>query len=234
MLRIWAFHPGANEWRHLCSGVLFRNHVVLTARHCVVPSASTLAAGFPNTSADVSPLVVTTNNIAFQASGVGAPILPPDGRDVAAFRINATLPVRTGGQIVWSGYTHPLGSLMPAQYAIVYGYGMTTPGQTSNVCNYRSSLDGRRVPGCPTDMMALTAGAGLTFLSTEDVALKGATSLGGDSGGMTALAVNVALADMPLVGINSVSHRCIPLESSDCGAGAARVDNLGSWLSSIW
>jgi hypothetical protein len=63
----------------------------------------------------------------------------------------------------------------------------------------------------------------------------GVTSTSGDSGGPTRLLQGGAtgLADLPLAGINSLARRCVPLNSSNCGAVSVRLDDLGTWLAQL-
>ena len=52
IVRLWATNTKFNEVRQFCSGVLLRNDVVLTARHCLINSQAALDWGCePPTSA---------------------------------------------------------------------------------------------------------------------------------------------------------------------------------------
>jgi hypothetical protein len=232
LVRIWTYNFTAQEWRHWCSGVLWRNDVVVTAKHCLLTPADAIAAGWPDHTSNTGLLLVTTSSVASYAWGTG-PARVLDERDLGAFRVNASLPVRSGGQVRWSGYRRPSGAPNGnTDFAFVYGYGLTSADQSSTICNYKSP-NGTPRPGCFNDPLwphfyfgtPLTTSVGTGIV--QDV-----QSFGGDSGGLVALVRDVAdPADEPMLGVNTISRECINLNR--CGSAFARADTIAGWLDSI-
>jgi hypothetical protein len=235
IVRIWATNAQFNEFRQFCSGVLLTNDVVLTAAHCVRLPQQALDYGWPDTRDNTDQLTVSTDQDGFNAQGVGAPVYAPDGRDLALFRISTKLPVASGDQILSDGYFHKLGGTpMPDATLAVIGYGPTTYGVTSTICNYVSEKSGERIPGCNDDQFVLSWGTGTYNSNGSEIVADGLTAMGGDSGGpMVILAEGGNIADLGLVGITSLASRCAPAGSGNCGTAAARLDDLGTWLRAL-
>lgn len=233
-VRLWQYNSQFDELRQICSGVLYRNDVVLTAKHCVIRTEEQINYGWPDTHADTSQIIVTSAGVQFVASGQGAPMLAPNGADIAAFYLSQSLPVRSNGEIRQDGYTHPLGSVSSQTAVGVYGFSFATPDQTSSVCKYVSQDSGERLPGCVGDPLRLTMYWDYPRVSDGNLELDNLIVLPGDSGGMTTT-LNLYepdLADLQLVGINSYLLGCA---DEACGHTSfiARVDYLGEWFATF-
>lgn len=234
MVRLWTTNTQFNEFRQFCSGVMLRNNIILTAAHCLQMSDEAQNHGWPDFRNDVSGILVTTNRSNYAAWGTGFPVWSPDGRDVAAFRLTYGLPVRAGGQVRNSGFNREIASAPePGTRLALIGYG--PPGDpASTICNYTSLESGQRIRGCYADPLSLNWNVGGSALSFEDVIVTDVAATGGDSGGATAI-LNLfanSLADMPLLGINSIAWRCID-PSMSCGAISARLDDIRDWVDSL-
>jgi hypothetical protein len=232
LVRIWTYNFTAQEWRHWCSGVLWRNDVVVTAKHCLLISAEAAAAGWPDHTSNVGLLLVTTGSVASYAWGTG-PARVLDERDLGAFRVNGSLPVRSRGQVRWSGYRRPSGAPNGnTDIAFVYGYGLTSADQSSTICNYRSA-NGIRRPGCFNDPTWPNFYFGTPLASSVGTGIvQDLEAFPGDSGGLVALVRDVAdPADYPMLGVNSIGRQCINLNR--CGSGFARADTIAGWLDTI-
>jgi hypothetical protein len=235
VVRIWATNAQFGEFRQYCTGVLLTNDVVVTAAHCVRLTQEAIDYGWPDVHDNTDQLTVSTDQDGFSAVGVGAPAYAPDGRDLALFRISTKLPVISGDDVVSDGFFHKLGGT-PSPDAIVasIGYGPTTYGVTSTICNYVSERSGQRIPGCNDDQFVLNWGTGAYISNGNEIVANGLTGMGGDSGGpMLILADGGNIADLGLVGVNSLASRCVPLSSGNCGIAAARLDDLSTWLSAL-
>jgi hypothetical protein len=89
-------------------------------------------------------------------------------------------------------------------------------------------------PGCNNDQFVLNWGTGTYNSNGSEIVANGVTAMGGDSGGpMLILADGGNIADLGLVGVNSLASRCAPSDSGNCGAAAARLDDLGAWLRAL-
>jgi hypothetical protein len=231
IVRLWTTNTLFDEFRHLCSGVLLTNDIVLTARHCFETKPESIQRGWPDLSGDTTFMVVVST----EANGAavwtqGAAVFAPDGRDLAAVKLMSNLPAFSQGQLLWEGYFHPLGGTpSTGDPLVVTGYG-PTGDPTSTVCKYQRASDGARLRGCLGDQLPLSAGLGGAFLNGQEVLTIGVSAAPGDSGGPVFLLSSAPTADMELLGINSLARRCVPLESSNCGATAARLDNMSTWL----
>ena len=232
LVRLWLFNTKFNELRQFCTGVLLRNSVVLTAKHCLEFTPAALAHGWPDIRANVSGVIATTDLIGFGAFATGAPAYAPDGRDLAAIKLTDNLPVRVNGQVVTTNFFQPLSGTPPSGAPlIVVGYG--PPGDaTSTICSYTSLTTGQRLKGCVADKLQPNWWIGTAFNNAHEILTIGVTSTSGDSGGSTRLLQGGAtgLADLPLAGINSLARKCVPLNSSNCGAVSVRLDDIGTWL----
>ena len=110
IVRLWAQNTKFNEFRQFCTGVLLRNNVVLTARHCVDQDQADRDNGWPDMRASLSSVVVSTGLFGAAALGVDAPpSFAPDGRDLAGFRlVKTTYRLRRAVCVVTTGFQHPL------------------------------------------------------------------------------------------------------------------------------
>jgi hypothetical protein len=81
------------------------------------------------------------------------------------------------------------------------------------------------------DPFQLNYGVGTYLPNGSEIIANGVTSSSGDSGGPMVILAEGDIADLGLVGVNSLASRCVPLGSGDCGTAAARLDDLNTWLS---
>jgi hypothetical protein len=187
-------------------------------------------------------LTVSTNVIDINSQGVGAPIYAPDGRDLAVFKIDRPLPVRSRGEYTTSGFFHNLGGTPESDaWVATVGYGELERDVRSDKCKYVSKTKGpngedRRLRGCIEDPFELNLGLGTPLPWGQEILNVGVNSTPGDSGGPTLLVDGSAdFADYPILGINSLANRCVDTPEGEyvCGAVSARVDDLKTWFAAI-
>jgi hypothetical protein len=237
IVRLWAYNWRFDEVRQFCTGMLLRNNVILTARHCVENDQADQDYGWPDLSNSVSDVFVSTGLMGYWAGGVNLPpSFAPDGRDLAAFRIIGGLPVATGGRVVTEGFQHPLSHPFAGQWQLIAGYGSITGDNPTNVCKYVSRSTGTPIKGCFDDPFQLSVGIGGTDFLNERVIVTGVTAQGGDSGGPVFAFANVQnVADLPLVAINVFESGCTVPDNcgapgTNPGAVAMRLMDLQEWV----
>jgi hypothetical protein len=230
IVRLWAQNTKFNEFRQFCTGVLLRNNVVLTARHCVDQDQAARDNGWPDMRASLSSVVVSTGLFGAAALGVDAPpSFAPDGRDLAAFRLQVNLPIATGGRVVTTGFQHPLAHPFAGDPLLIAGYGSTTGSNATDICNYISLTTNERTKGCIDDPFQLSAAIGGTAIDGVRVLVTGVKASPGDSGGPVFAVTNASnVADLPLIGVNVFAEAC--LEDHTCGAVSMRVADIESWV----
>jgi hypothetical protein len=237
MVRIWAHNSQFDEFRQFCGGVLITNKLVATSRHCLETSQEAIDYGWPDTRSSTAELIVSSNLLNYDADGVGEPAYAPDGRDLAVFKLSRAIPVKTRGEFMREGFVRALGGTPDAGALLTtIGYGETARGVTSTICKYVSKESGLTIRGCPTDPLDLNLGVGAYVSNApKEILNSGVSSIPGDSGGATVLGVGEAdLADLPLVGINSMANRCIDTPTGKaCGAVSARTDDLKTWFGAL-
>jgi hypothetical protein len=135
-VRFWTFNTKYYEWRNTCSGTLIANNRVVTAKHCLQPTAEHMAEGYPM----LLPWSAATSGLAFvthatAGSTIGSVSLEPGGLDGAILRLNSNVPVVVGTTRKTSGWKRTLAPIYGNALYFVAAFGLTgASAEPSTVC----------------------------------------------------------------------------------------------------